>query len=406
MTETKPGFIGQIKSFPSTFWVANTMEIFERMAWYGFYAVSSLYITGPVETGGLGLTSEQRGQIQAIVPFFLYLMPVLTGALADRYGYKKLFIISYIGMVLSYYALGQFKTMPTFLTAFMCVAIAAAIFKPVVVGTVARMTDKSNSSMGFGIFYMMVNIGGFLGPIVAGVVRGISWSYVFIACAGWAAVNLVIVLLFYKDPTTEAGSAQARTFRKVMDDAVEVLGNLRFFITVFIVLIALMIANQECDWFTWLHCAVFVPAWIVLNFVWDLALPKGSGRPASGPGRRRNPLAKRMHCGNWRFALFLLIMSGFWTGFNQIFLTMPEYIRDYTDTKAMVSVGRTVFGWVGKPQWIDGLAAIEESELLAHFDGLTRRAWHPAHRPARAAGASYGRRTHASRAYPPSGRRS
>ena len=144
MTETKPGFIGQIKSFPSTFWVANTMEIFERMAWYGFYAVSSLYITGPVETGGLGLTSEQRGQIQAIVPFFLYLMPVLTGALADRYGYKKLFIISYIGMVISYYALGQFKTMPSFVAAFMCVAIAAAIFKPVVVGTVARRTDKSN----------------------------------------------------------------------------------------------------------------------------------------------------------------------------------------------------------------------------------------------------------------------
>ena len=65
MTEQKPGFIAQIKSYPATFWVANTMEIFERMAWYGFYALSSLYITGPKETGGLGFTSVQRGQIQA-----------------------------------------------------------------------------------------------------------------------------------------------------------------------------------------------------------------------------------------------------------------------------------------------------------------------------------------------------
>ena len=53
MTEAKPGFIAQLKSFPATFYVANTMEIFERMAWYGFFAVSSLYITGPVETGAL-----------------------------------------------------------------------------------------------------------------------------------------------------------------------------------------------------------------------------------------------------------------------------------------------------------------------------------------------------------------
>ena len=375
MTESKPGFRAQIKSYPTAFWVANTMEIFERMAWYGFFAVSSLYITGPVETGGLGFTSEQRGQIQAIVPFLLYLMPVLTGALADRYGYKKMFIIAYVGMVLSYYGLGQFKTMPTFLAAFLAVAVAAAMFKPVVVGTVARVTDRGNSSLGFGIFYMMVNVGGFLGPIVAGVVRGISWSYVFIACSGWAAVNLVIVALFYKDPTTEAGSAGARTFRKVLDDTVEVLGNLRFFITVFVALIALMIANQGYAWFQWWpHCAIFVPAWIVLNFVWDLALPKGSGQPALTGGRRRNALAKRMHCSNWRFALYLLIVSGFWTSYGQLFLSMPEYIRDFADTRPMVTAGRTVFGWLGKPEWIDSLAAVEESELLAHFDAMIRRA--------------------------------
>jgi MFS family permease len=160
VTEQKPGFIATVKSYPSAFWVANTMEIFERMAWYGFYAVSSLYITGPVETGGLGFTSEERGQLQAIVPFFLYLFPVLTGALADRYGYKRMFIIAYVGMIISYFALGQFKTFPTFLAAFMMVAVAAAIFKPVVVGTVARVTNEGNSAMAFGIFYMMVNIGG------------------------------------------------------------------------------------------------------------------------------------------------------------------------------------------------------------------------------------------------------
>ncbi len=102
MSEAKPGFVAQLKSFPATFWVANTMEIFERMAWYGWFVVSSLYITGAVETGGLGFTSEQRGQIQAVIPFLLYLMPVFTGAIADRYGYKKMFIIAYLILIAAY----------------------------------------------------------------------------------------------------------------------------------------------------------------------------------------------------------------------------------------------------------------------------------------------------------------
>lgn len=344
MSEARLGFVAQLKSYPPTFWVANTMEIFERMAWYGFYTVSSLYITGAVETGGLGFTAEQRGQIQAIVPFLLYLMPVLTGALADRYGYRKMFCLAYLVMVVSYYALGQFHSFSGFMLAFMFVAVGAAMFKPVVVGTVARVTNESNSAMAFGIFYMMVNIGGFLGPIVAGVVRGWSWDYVFMACSLWSLLNLVIALVFYQEPTTEAKSGRARTLRKVLDDTVEVLGNLRFFLAVFTVLIALMIANQELPWFSWTRCTIFILLWLGVNFAYDTLLPPGSGKPVRMGGMARNPLFKRMYCGNWRFALFLLIMSGFWTSFNQIFITMPEYIRDFTDTRPLIHAAEGVFG--------------------------------------------------------------
>ena len=83
------------RQFSSTFWIANTMEIFERMAWYGFFALSSLYITGSVESGGLGFTSEIRGLLQGVVTFFIYLFPFFTGALGDRYGFKKMLLISY-----------------------------------------------------------------------------------------------------------------------------------------------------------------------------------------------------------------------------------------------------------------------------------------------------------------------
>jgi len=337
------GFISTIRSYPASFWVANTMEIFERMSWYGWFTVSALYITGSPETGGLGFSSEVRGNLQAIVPFFLYLLPVFTGALADRYGYKRMFTAAYIVMIAAYYLLGQFTSLPAFFMAFMFVAVGAAMFKPVVVGTIARVTDGSNSATGFGVFYMMVNIGGFVGPIVAGVVRGMSWEYVFIACSFWAFINLLIVTFFYKDPTSEAGSTSARTFSKVMDDLVEVLGNLRFFIAVFAVLFALMFANT--GWISWTECLVFCILWLIGNFAYDRFLPRESGKPAQPGEPRRNPLVKRMYCSNWRFALFLLIMSGFWTSFNQIFYTMPEYIRDFdfTETSSLVRTTEDVY---------------------------------------------------------------
>lgn len=312
--------------FPGTFWVANTMEIFERLAWYGFYALSTLYITAPVIEGGLGFTSEQRGVIQGLIPFILYLLPVLTGALADRYGYKRTFFLAYAIMVPSYFLLGQFKSFEGFLFAFLLVALGAATFKPVVVGTVARTTDKTNSSIGFGIFYMMVNIGGFFGPMVAGYIRGWSWNYVFLASSIWIGCNFIWLMFFYKEPTTEATAEQKRTFKKVLSDIVDVLGNGRFFLTVIVIIILLLGAGRE--WIGWGTVIWLSLAWVALNFLVDIPLRKSKGE-------KRGFLVP-MRLGNWRFALFLLILSGFWTSFNQIFITMPEYIRDFVDTSDML----------------------------------------------------------------------
>jgi MFS family permease len=322
---------------PRSYWIANTMEIFERMAWYGFFTISSLYITGAVAEGGLGFTSEQRGTLQGIITFILYLLPVLTGALSDRFGYKKTFILAYAIMVPAYYLLGQFTSYGTFFMAFLMVALGAAIFKPVVTGTVARATDSSNSAMGWGIFYMMVNFGGLTGTVLAGILRGWSWSYVFLASSFWISINFFWVLVLYKEPTSEAISAQKRSIKKVLTDMVEVLGNLRFFITIFVLLVVLMVASK--GWLSWANAAYVCLGWLFANLLIDIPLRRGSFRLA----RNLPP----MKLGNWRFALYLLILSGFWTSFNQIFITMPEYIRDFVDTSDMLgSFAGPVFAWL------------------------------------------------------------
>ncbi len=341
----------RLREFPGSFWVANTLEIFERMAWYGFFAVSSLYITGAVGEGGLGFTDEDRGVLQGVVTFFLYLFPVVTGALADRYGFKKMLIAAFIVLIPSYYLLGQLKTFPTFFLAFMLVALGAAMFKPVIIGTVSKTTGEKTSSMGFGIFYMMVNIGGFVGPIVAGIVRGWSWEYVFIASSGWIFINLIIVLIFFKEPSTKGGGSDARSLKQVLLDMVEVLGNGRFFLFVFGLLVVLVMGSKFTSdgSFTWMEIIYVVIGWTALNFIYDFFLKK------SGGTEKISWLATAMKLGDWRFGLFLLLMSGFWTSFNQIFYTLPLYIRDFTDTTGILNAFTGVMSFVGLSGSIEAL---------------------------------------------------
>jgi len=339
-----------LKSFPGTFWVANTLEIFERMAWYGFFAVSSLYITGRVADGGLGFTDEDRGVLQGVVTFFLYLFPVVAGALADRYGFKKMLLSAFLVLTPAYYLLGQFKTFPTFFMAFMLVALGAGMFKPVITGTVSKTTNDKTSSMGFGIFYMMVNVGGFVGPIVAGILRGWDWNYVFIASSIWISINIFLVIIFYKEPTSENVSENPRSLKQVMTDMIEVLGNGRFFLFIFGLLVVLVLGSKytSTGLITWTGITLIGIIWFILNILYDFLLRNISIRKTS------LWYLQPMRLGDWRFGLFLLLMSGFWTSFNQIFYTLPLHIRDFVDTADLMQSSISLFNFIGLSSLIDG----------------------------------------------------
>lgn len=352
MEETKLGFAQQVKSFPGTFYVANTMEIFERMAWYGMFTPLALYLSDTRAHGGLGLSSTDAGTIIGIASFALYLMPVITGALGDRFGYKKMFLLAYTILTPCYFLLGKADTYWTFLAAFMLVAIGAAIFKPIVVGTVARVTTEQTSQLGFGIFYMMVNVGGFLGPAISGYLRspdpdtGVSqWNAIFVCSSIFIAVNFIWVIFLYREPTTEASSANKRTIGKVLRDALEVLGNVRFFICVFGMLILFFAAGKE--WLTWTQAGLGAAGWLILNLILDGLFRGLAQRANQGPAR--SWFLKPMQVSNWRFAVYLLIMSGFWTAFNMILMGVPlvRYIQDFVDTKPLLDFSASVLHSVG-----------------------------------------------------------
>ncbi|HOM99468.1 MAG TPA: MFS transporter [Acidobacteriota bacterium] len=180
--------------FPPVFWVANLIEVLERFAYYGIYFGFGIYMEY------LGYTRAQLGVIQSIFLLMSYTVPIVSGTFADRYGFKKVLIISYLAYLPSILLLIFTRSFSGIALTMLSIGLAAGIFKPLVSATVRAVTDRTNKTLGFGIFYAMVNVGGSFGPIVAGKLRAISWDLAFLAAAVSIALMLLITVFFYQEP--------------------------------------------------------------------------------------------------------------------------------------------------------------------------------------------------------------
>jgi len=187
-------------SFPPVFWVGNIIEILERFGYYGLYMGFQIYATTAFASGGLGWSASRLGVVQSVFLFLSYSVPVVSGVLADRYGFKKLLMISYLLYLPGFLLLSLTREFALVLLVMTLIAIAAGVFKPLIVGTVRLTTDETNRTLGFGIFYLMVNVGAFFGPMIAGSLRTISWNYAFYASSAAVVGMIFITLLFYKNP--------------------------------------------------------------------------------------------------------------------------------------------------------------------------------------------------------------
>ncbi len=229
-------FIKDIKSFPRTFWIANTMELFERWAWYGMFILLAIYLTGSTDEGMLGFSQEQKGLLMGTVVMVLYFLPTITGAIADKFGYKKMLVVSYLILSSGYLLMGYVKGYAEMWLVFMYLAIGAALFKPIITATISKTSTDKTASIGFGIFYMIVNVGAFIGPYIASEMREISWNYPFYMASSVILINLVLVIFFYKEPFVERTKEPLRKSIKVVFKNIGIsLSDLKF--TVFLIIL-------------------------------------------------------------------------------------------------------------------------------------------------------------------------
>jgi POT family proton-dependent oligopeptide transporter len=230
--------LNEIRSgFQPPFWVANFTEIFERVAYYATTAVLAIYLTEQ-----LHFSSELADTLLGIAGFVVYALAILAGTLADRFGFRRTLMLAYLLLTVGYFLLGSLETSwmaplrravgDEWLVSLVLLvpSLGPGLVKPCVAGTTARASSENVRSLGYSIYYTLVNIGGAVGPMMAWLVRQkLGWGIANVFRMASLSVFLMfwVTLFFYREPG-RAGDARVETISTALKNMFIVLGNLRY----------------------------------------------------------------------------------------------------------------------------------------------------------------------------------
>jgi len=241
----KLGFRQTMKTFPRPFWMGCGVEMFERLSYYGVRTVLPLYIAQADDPGGLHFSQAQKATIFAIFASVQAIVPAVSGGFADRYGYKKAIATSVTLACIGYLFMANVRSYAAFLGSYLLVALGTALFKPGIQGTLAQSMTKTNSSVGWGLFYWLVNVGGALGPFFGAFLRSRNWQLVFYGSAIAMAMNYLMLFTYKEVPS---GADKTRSAGRVLVDTVKNLKDVRLLTVIFL----------------------FSGFWMMLYQLWDL----------------------------------------------------------------------------------------------------------------------------------------
>ena len=159
----------------------------------------------------------------------------------------------------------SFDTFGWVFFAFIWTCVGGAFFKPIISAMIARTTNAETSSIGFGIFYMMINIGGFIGPFLAGALMNKSWDYVFFMSMGAIGVNMLITMLFFKDPIKKDGEESLLSnIGQAFKNIAITLANFKYLLFLIIMILYWTAFNQ-----LYYSFPVFIDQWIDTTVVYN-----------------------------------------------------------------------------------------------------------------------------------------
>jgi proton-dependent oligopeptide transporter, POT family len=221
--------------FERPFWIANISEIFERLSYYAVFAALARYLHEALQ-----FPTDQAASLSGVFGGAVWVMAIFGGALADRIGFRRALSLAYFILSCSYFLVGSIAApwMAPLRTAvplgllvgviLFLPALGVALVKPSVVGTTARASKENVRSIGYSIYYTLVNVGSFLGPFLAGWVHEhMRVESVFRLAALSVFLMFIGVLVFFREPRREEGK-QTTSLGQVLGNFATVLGNWRF----------------------------------------------------------------------------------------------------------------------------------------------------------------------------------
>src|ERR1700680_3226942 len=200
--------------FERPFWVANISEIFERVSYYGAFSSLALYLQEKLNS-----STEQTGTLAGIFGGAVWFLAIFGGTVADWLGFRRALSLAYLILSGAYFLLGSIGSpwlrpirdaVPLWLfVSFILIlpALGVSLVKPCVVGTTARASKENVRSIGYSIYYTLVNIGGAAGPYFASCAhRHLGVENVYRLAALSVFAMFFFVLIFFREPR-KAGDA-------------------------------------------------------------------------------------------------------------------------------------------------------------------------------------------------------
>lgn len=333
------------KSFSPQFWLVIMFEFFERGSYYGMMSILSVYMTDI-----LGFSKESVGVIKSVIQPLLYFLPILAGSIADRLGYRRTLMIAFGLLGTGYFLTSQMTTYSAVFISLVIMGFGAGTFKPLISGTIAKLTNEKNSTFGFGIFYWSINFGAFLFPLVlVPILKGIAWEWVIIASAMGTGLMIIPTFLFYKEPIDkkQLEGTFIQSLKDIFTKIFQVATNWRFILFIFIY-----------SWFWILYFQMFDSVlWYVKTFVDASAL---------------NNAVNSVLPINWKFdvehitvinALTIIVLQLFVSKFVERFKAFPTIIAGLvfaTIGMAVLSISHSI--WV----LLIGIITFSFGEMVAH----------------------------------------
>lgn len=260
-SKLKEKIIQTLNGFQNSFWVANIMELFERIAYYGQATILSVFLRDHLK-----FDEVTAGKLSSAFGGLIYFLPIFAGALADKFGFRKSFSFAFSVLALGYFLIGStgmtvFNEIYSGLDKFYLLlliliftAIGGSFIKPSVLGTIALTSKEETKSFGYAIYYWLVNIGAALGPAIAFLVRDrFGIEFVYLVSAISCLLMLISTLVFYKEPEGKNLENQP-TFIEQVKNLFLVIANFRFMI--FLLIFSLY-------WIMFWQIFIIVPYFIV-----------------------------------------------------------------------------------------------------------------------------------------------